>query len=186
MPRGRDHADSLCAEVQCASRCGGRRQVRDWLGGGGGRRATPKPARRFPLRRSATATPAPTRIGSPSTATSRERMRPRATARGHRDAPPERGEFFTSCGRFCKRCRELTVRKRVAGSASHEAGRTMEADWIGPAMGLVDPARGRGIEGLPVRDSSSSQPPVSRRTDAGHEAGHSATLPSPRTSRRTP
>lgn len=57
-----------------------------------------------------------------------------------RHPPLEKGEPFTSCDRFRKRCRGLTVRKQAVGRVGHKAGCIMEVDWAGPTIGLVDPA----------------------------------------------
>lgn len=60
----------------------------------------------------------------------------------YRDAAAAKGEPAMSYDRFCKRYREFTVRKQVVSRVGHKAGRTMEVDWAGPTMRLVDPATG--------------------------------------------
>lgn len=60
----------------------------------------------------------------------------------YRDGCAERGEPAMSYDRFCKRYREFTVKKQVVSRVGHKAGRTMEVDWAGPTMRLVDPATG--------------------------------------------
>lgn len=47
-----------------------------------------------------------------------------------------------SYDRFCKRHREFAARTQVVSRVGREAGRTMEVDWAGPTMRLVDPATG--------------------------------------------
>ena len=59
-----------------------------------------------------------------------------------RDGQRSKGEPLVSCDRFCKRYRELTVRRRVASRVGHKAGGVLEADWAGPAMALAGPAAG--------------------------------------------
>ena len=65
--------------------------------------------------------------------------RPRAE---YRDACSARGEASMGYDRFCRRYRELTVRKSVVSRVGHKAGRIMEAGWAGPTVAVVDPATG--------------------------------------------
>lgn len=60
----------------------------------------------------------------------------------YRDEAAAKDEPAMSYDRFCKRCREFAARTQVAGRVGRKAGRTMEVDWAGPTMRLVDPATG--------------------------------------------
>lgn len=52
------------------------------------------------------------------------------------------GEAAMSYDRFCKRYKAFTVSMNVVSRVGRKAGRTMEVDWSGPTMRLVDPAAG--------------------------------------------
>ena len=60
----------------------------------------------------------------------------------YRDGQRSKGGPFMSYDRFCRRCREFTVRRQVVSRVGHKAGRILEVDWAGPTMALVDPATG--------------------------------------------
>ena len=52
----------------------------------------------------------------------------------YRDGQRSKGDPFMSYDRFCKRYREFTVRRQVAGRVGHKAGRILEVDWAGPTV----------------------------------------------------
>lgn len=60
----------------------------------------------------------------------------------YRDEAAAKGEPAMSYDRFCKRYREFAARTQVVSRVGRKAGRTMEVDWAGPTMRLVDPATG--------------------------------------------
>lgn len=53
------------------------------------------------------------------------------------------GEAAMSYDRFCKRYKAFTVSRNVVSRVGRKAGRTMEVDWSGPTMRLVDPPPAR-------------------------------------------
>lgn len=95
----------------------------------------------------------------------------------YRDGARSKGEPFVSYDRLRERCRELTVRKQVAGRVGHRAGRILEVDWAGPTMRLVGPAAGEVskaclfVARLPLGRSPTS----SRRWTWGRTHGSAAT-----------
>lgn len=60
----------------------------------------------------------------------------------YRDQAEARHLPAMSYDRFCKRYRDFTVQKQVVSRVGHKAGRTLEVDWAGPTMELVNPATG--------------------------------------------
>ena len=68
----------------------------------------------------------------------------------YRDEQRSKGEPFMSYDRFCKRYRELTVRRQVVSRVGHRAGRILEVDWAGPTTSLVDPATGEVSKVFPL------------------------------------
>lgn len=47
-----------------------------------------------------------------------------------------------SYDRFCKRYHEFAISEHIVGRVGHKAARTMEVDWAGPTMALVNPETG--------------------------------------------
>ena len=88
----------------------------------------------------------------------------------HADAPRAEGRPWMSYDRFCKRYAGYAERRNVASRVGHKAGRTLEADWAGPTMQLVDPMSGEVPE-------PAIQQILLCQADAGHEAGYMAALP---------
>lgn len=165
----RDRAGTLCNEAQHASRCRGRRRVRDWLGDAGACKAL------FPWR-SATTTPVPIQAGSPSTSSRERGCDPRTTARKVSRHPAGEGRVLHVLRPFLQTLprvhRVQTGRgPRRPQGGPHHGGRLGRVD-----DGTCRPDRRRGVEGLPVCGPPTFQPPVPRRTDTGYEAERPATL----------
>src|SRR5699024_12345370 len=53
------------------------------------------------------------------------------------------GKAARSDGRFCRTYNKYALQGGTASRVGHKAGQTVQVDWAGPTMGLLDPATGR-------------------------------------------
>jgi len=53
------------------------------------------------------------------------------------------GKAVMSYDRFCRIYNKYVLQSGTASRVGHKAGQTVEVDWAGPTMGLLDPATGR-------------------------------------------
>ena len=89
----------------------------------------------------------------------------------HADALKAEGRPWMPYDRLCKRYAEYAERRNVAGRVGHKAGRTLEVDWAGPAMQLVDPMSGEVskacpfVAALPFSRRSYVEPTLDMRQD---------------------
>lgn len=87
------------------------------------------------------------------------------------DAQRSKGLPAMGYDRFCKRYQGFTVSKQVVSRVGHKAGRTMEVDWSGPTMRLVDPSTGEiskvylFVATLPFSRYSYVEPTLDMRQD---------------------
>lgn len=88
------------------------------------------------------------------------------------DALKAEGRPWMSYDRFCKRYAEYAERRNVVSRVGHKAGRTLEVDWAGPTMQLVDPMSGEVskvylfVAALPFSRYSHVEPTLDMKQDA--------------------